>query len=67
MAKYLVIGLVALAIGAGVSCSQQQGGKSGGFPPSVIASTEVTQEDWQPSLQSVGTLVATNGINVSSE
>lgn len=40
---------------------------AGGFPPAVIASTEVKQESWQPSLQSVGSLVATNGINVSTE
>jgi len=38
-----------------------------GFPPAVIASTEVIQEQWQPSLLSVGSLVATNGINVSTE
>lgn len=38
-----------------------------GFPPAVIASTEVKQEQWQPSLQSVGSLVAINGINVSAE
>jgi membrane fusion protein (multidrug efflux system) len=67
MAKKVLIGLVALTIVGSVGCSQQDGGKGGGFPPSVVASTEVTQEDWQPSLQSVGTLVAINGINVSSE
>jgi len=38
-----------------------------GFPPAVIASTEVKQENWQPSLLSVGSVVATNGISVSSE
>ena len=47
--------------------SQQMAGKPQGFPPSVIAATEVKQENWEPSLQSVGSLVATNGINVSTE
>jgi membrane fusion protein (multidrug efflux system) len=46
---------------------QQQSAKPRGFPPAVIAATEVIQEYWQPSLQSVGSLVATNGINVSTE
>lgn len=46
---------------------QQQAAAPQGFPPSVIAATEVTQENWQPSLQSVGSLMATNGINVSTE
>ncbi|MGD8999677.1 MAG: efflux RND transporter periplasmic adaptor subunit [Granulosicoccaceae bacterium] len=46
---------------------QQQSAKPRGFPPTVIAATEVIQENWQPSLQSVGSLVAINGINVSTE
>ncbi|HEY9052530.1 MAG TPA: efflux RND transporter periplasmic adaptor subunit [Gammaproteobacteria bacterium] len=46
---------------------QQQAAAPQGFPPSVISATEVTLEHWQPSLQSVGSLVATNGINVSTE
>jgi membrane fusion protein (multidrug efflux system) len=46
---------------------QQQGAQSQAFPPSVIASTEVKQEHWQPSLSSVGSLVAINGIDVSTE
>lgn len=45
----------------------QQGAGSQGFPPSVIASTRVQQEHWQPTLQSVGSLVAINGIDVSTE
>jgi membrane fusion protein (multidrug efflux system) len=74
MLKRILPGLVILAIiAAGItgywywSGKQQQGAKSGGFPPSVIASTKVTQEPWQPSLLSVGSLVATNGISVSTE
>lgn len=46
---------------------QQQAAAPQGFPPSVIAATEVSQESWQPSLQSVGSLAATNGISVSTE
>jgi membrane fusion protein (multidrug efflux system) len=74
MSKRLIIALVTLAIiAAGVAGflywgdMQQQAAKSKGFPPAVIAATEVKQENWQPSLQSVGSLVATNGINVSTE
>jgi len=37
------------------------------FPPTVIASADVIQENWRPSLKSVGSLVATNGISVSTE
>lgn len=37
------------------------------FPPSVVASADVIQENWKPSLKSVGSLVATNGISVSTE
>lgn len=46
---------------------QQGAGKGPGFPPSVISATEVQQEHWQPTLQSVGSLVAVNGIDVSTE
>jgi membrane fusion protein (multidrug efflux system) len=37
------------------------------FPPTVVASAEVKEENWKPSLKSVGSLVATNGISVSTE
>ncbi len=37
------------------------------LPPAVIASTQVQQESWQPSLQAAGSLVAVNGIDVSTE
>lgn len=37
------------------------------FPPTVVASAEVMQENWKPTLKSVGSLVATNGISVSTE
>lgn len=70
MSKRLNFALAAVAVMAVVTggCgSQQQGGQGKGPPPTVIASTEVKQEAWQPSLQSVGSLVATNGIQVSTE
>ncbi len=38
-----------------------------GRPPAVIAATQVQQESWQPSLQAAGSLVAINGIDVSTE
>jgi len=44
-----------------------QTSKPRGLPPAVIASTEVTEELWQPTLQSVGSLVATSGTQVSTE
>ena len=36
-------------------------------PPVTVASTTVIEESWQPSLNSVGNLVAINGIEVSAE
>lgn len=36
-------------------------------PPSVVSSTTVTTDIWQPVLTSVGSLVAVNGIDVSTE
>lgn len=46
---------------------QQQAAAPQGFPPTVIAATDVQQENWLPTLRSVGSLVATNGINLSTE
>ncbi len=37
------------------------------FPPPVVAATKVKQEDWVPTLRSVGSLVAINGIDVAAE
>ena len=45
----------------------QQSGKPRGLPPAVISATEVTKELWQPTLRSVGSLVASNGTQVSTE
>ena len=36
-------------------------------PPVIVAVTTVIEETWQPSLDSVGNLVAINGIEVSAE
>lgn len=49
------------------SSQQQPVIQSGGIPASVISATEVTISNWEPRLHSVGSLVATNGINVSTE
>lgn len=63
--------LVVIAVGVAAYLywggTQQKGTGARGFPPAVVASTEVKQENWQPSLDSVGSLVATNGIEVSTE
>ena len=37
------------------------------LPPAVVATAKVELESWRPTLQSVGTLVAINGIDVSTE
>jgi len=71
MSKHLKIAIVFLIVivvaGYVYWQSRQQMAAPRGFPPSVIAATEVATENWQPELESVGTLVATNGINVSTE
>lgn len=74
MSKRLIIGIVALAIIitglAGFlywKKVQGQAAQAKGFPPTLIAATEVVQENWQPIISSVGSLVAVNGIHVSSE
>ena len=36
-------------------------------PPATVASVEVKQENWQPRLRSVGSVVAQNGIDVTNE
>lgn len=59
--------LVALILTVVFWGKNRPAGRGKGFPPAVIAATEVTQESWQPSLSSVGSLIAINGINVSTE
>lgn len=36
-------------------------------PPATVAVTEVTQTGWQPRLRAIGTLVATQGVDVTAE
>ncbi|MCS3904354.1 membrane fusion protein (multidrug efflux system) [Methylohalomonas lacus] len=38
-----------------------------GQPPATIASTTVTEESWQPRLNSVGSMVAVNDVSVTNE
>ena len=46
---------------------QQQAAMGGPPPPPVVAAVEVRQEDWQPHLNAVGSLVANQGIFVTNE
>jgi membrane fusion protein (multidrug efflux system) len=46
---------------------QQQEAMGGPPPPPVVAVAEVKQENWQPRLTAVGSLVATQGIFVTNE
>lgn len=66
----ILLGIFAAAAG-GYYYWQQPGqpgaGGPKGPPASVVSSTEVMMEAWEPTLTSVGTLVAVNGIDVSTE
>lgn len=46
---------------------QQEAAMGGPPPPPVIVVADVQQEDWQPKLTAVGSLVATQGIFVTNE
>jgi membrane fusion protein (multidrug efflux system) len=61
--------VIAIVIGAYIYFQSQspQSARPSGFPPAVVAATEVSLEKWQPMLRSVGSLVAINGIDVSTE
>ncbi|MEJ2321959.1 MAG: efflux RND transporter periplasmic adaptor subunit [Gammaproteobacteria bacterium] len=61
--------LIAAAAGGYYYWQQTRQTASGpkGPPPSTVSSTEVTTEQWKPVLTSVGSLVAVNGIDVSTE
>jgi len=68
--RVVIIILIIIALAAGWYFMRGRGqpmARGGGFPPSVISATDVAQENWLPTLSSVGSLVATNGINVSTE
>jgi len=65
------LAVVLLVFGAGLIAIQpatsEQKGPPKGPPPSVVSATSVTAEQWRPSLTAVGSLVAINGIHVSTE
>ena len=74
MKKRLVIVIVLLivAVGGILGVKQKQwfsmqAPTAKSFPPTTVAATEVVQESWVPTLRSVGSLDATNGINVAAE
>lgn len=74
MSKRLSFILVSLAVIISVLAGvmfwqslQAPAAKGSGLSPALIASTEVEQAAWQPSVKAVGSLVAVNGIEVSSE
>lgn len=66
IAVFMVIIVIGLAGGLYWK-TQQAVAPQPGASAAVIAVTEVIEESWQPRLQSVGSLVAVNGINVSTE
>jgi membrane fusion protein (multidrug efflux system) len=74
MAKRILLVLVVLVVIfggiAGLKYLQIQGmikQMSQPRPPATVASTQVRAEQWRPRLQAVGSLVAVNGVEVSSE
>ncbi|HEY9150097.1 MAG TPA: efflux RND transporter periplasmic adaptor subunit [Gammaproteobacteria bacterium] len=73
MFKRLIIVLVALLLlfggifGWKYLQMQKMAAMSGGPPPAAVAAETVRFDRWQPGLRSVGSLVATQGVYVSSE
>ena len=74
MKKTLLIVSVLLVVALGgffgvkyMQSRNMQAGAAKPFPPTIIAATEVMQEDWVPTLRAVGSLDATNGISVAAE
>lgn len=64
----LIISGVVIVLVAGIYWwLQQRPAPARGFPPSVISATEVSAENWAPTLSAVGSFVATNGIDISTE
>lgn len=68
----LLVILLAVLFGGVFYLKQQQMQKSAAQtaqmpPPATVAATHVTTETWQPTLHSIGNLVAINGIEVSAE
>jgi membrane fusion protein (multidrug efflux system) len=68
---FLVLVLLALVFGLAFGWKFQQMQKAAAArqppPPPVVAVTQVREEQWQPSLSSVGSLVAAAGIDVTNE
>jgi len=67
IAMVVVLIIIAGVVGFMYWQNMQQAAAPQGFPPAVISATELRQENWQPSLQSVGSLVAINGVDVGTE
>ena len=66
--KITVVLIVVVAVAGFVYWkTSQKSAQPRGFPPAVVAAAEVMSENWQPVLESVGSLVAVNGIDVSTE
>ena len=70
--RYLIVAITLLVIFGGIFgikfwLNVRQASMPRMFPPTVIAAADVVEENWKPSLKSVGSLVATNGIAVSTE
>jgi len=47
--------------------SQQQMALRGAPPPAVVSTREVASEQWQPALESIGTITPTRGVVVAAE
>lgn len=74
MIKRLIIVLVVLVLIIGglaglkyAQITQMMAQMSQPRPPATIAATEAQSETWQPALQAVGSVVAVNGIELTTE
>lgn len=74
MIKRLVLVILLLALIFGgifgwkyLQMQQRQALQSQPAPPATVSSTQVTAMHWQPTLSAVGSLVAVNGIDVTTE
>jgi membrane fusion protein (multidrug efflux system) len=59
----VVVGVKGLQIGELIA----QGKKGGGAPPETVSSADVTRERWERSIESVGSLRAVQGADLSTE
>lgn len=74
MVKRLIIVLIVLSLLFGgifgwkyLQMQKMAAQQAGGMPPAVIAAEEVQRERWQPGIDAVGSLVATQAVQVASE